>query len=315
MANRYDTNLKLQEIADAIGDPNSNLVGALEDIKTAIENGGGGGGGTTVVPNPPGTPTDTLDSVLIGSTIYEVGGGATPYREVTLYTGSLDLFTNQVINLSDDYTNYDAIRFEYYSYVGYNEYFDKTVDKSTLTNANFVISDFYMYNGAGVNITGEFTATDELTTTKRQSFGYTNLILTRIVGIKRGTQGAIEAVDVGFDNTGTSLQSNDVQGALSELNSNFIANVSGASVALSSTSYTFPSDGYVICSARGADGFSYAEIKDGNGSTFLYPSVQGSSINNTFQQVTYVKKGMSATGNKAGASSANAVAFVPLTTN
>ena len=46
MANRYDTNLILDRIADALeDDQNSALIASLEDIKTAIENGGGGGGG------------------------------------------------------------------------------------------------------------------------------------------------------------------------------------------------------------------------------------------------------------------------------
>ena len=41
MANRFDTNAKLQAIADALGD-NSDLVDALVDIATAISQGGGG---------------------------------------------------------------------------------------------------------------------------------------------------------------------------------------------------------------------------------------------------------------------------------
>lgn len=44
MANRYDTNLKLQAIADAIGDSQSSgLISALEDIADAVAGGGGGG--------------------------------------------------------------------------------------------------------------------------------------------------------------------------------------------------------------------------------------------------------------------------------
>lgn len=36
---------------------------------------GGGGGGTTVVPNPVGTPTDNLNTVQIGQTIYDIPDG------------------------------------------------------------------------------------------------------------------------------------------------------------------------------------------------------------------------------------------------
>ena len=75
MANRYDTNQKLQEIADNLG-ANSGLIDALEDIKTAIDNGGGGGGGTTVIANPSGQPTDTLNTIQIGSTVYDINGGS-----------------------------------------------------------------------------------------------------------------------------------------------------------------------------------------------------------------------------------------------
>lgn len=43
MANQYDTNLKLQAIADAIGDSQSSgLISALEDIADAVAGGGGG---------------------------------------------------------------------------------------------------------------------------------------------------------------------------------------------------------------------------------------------------------------------------------
>ena len=104
-------------------------------------------------------------------------------------------------------------------------------------------------------------------------------------------------------------------GGLNSLNSALTANIVGSATTLSSTAYTFPSDGYVICSARGTDGFSAAVINDGNGVLFASPSVAGTSLANTFQMATYVKKGMSATGGKSGASSANNVVFVPLTTN
>lgn len=35
---------------------------------------GGGGGGTTVIPNPQGTPTDTLNTIQIGQTVYGIPG-------------------------------------------------------------------------------------------------------------------------------------------------------------------------------------------------------------------------------------------------
>ena len=55
--------------------PQSRIEDLLIELKEAIE-AGGGGGGTTVVPNPTGSPTDTLDTVKIGSTIYDIPEGS-----------------------------------------------------------------------------------------------------------------------------------------------------------------------------------------------------------------------------------------------
>lgn len=60
----------------------------------------GGGGGTTVIANPSGTPTDDLDTIQIGSTIYDiVGGGGGPYlpfniRQISRETPTITLATN-----------------------------------------------------------------------------------------------------------------------------------------------------------------------------------------------------------------------------
>jgi hypothetical protein len=60
MANQYDTNLKLQAIADAIGDTSSSgLISALEDIADAVA--GGGGGSSTGLVSDNFSETDTYD--------------------------------------------------------------------------------------------------------------------------------------------------------------------------------------------------------------------------------------------------------------
>lgn len=63
MANQYDTNLKLQAIADAIGDSSSSgLIQALEDIADAVAGGGGGGGSSTAgLVSDNFSETDTYD--------------------------------------------------------------------------------------------------------------------------------------------------------------------------------------------------------------------------------------------------------------
>ena len=62
MANQYDTNLKLQAIADAIGDSQSSgLIQALEDIADAVAGGGGGGSSTAGLVSDNFSETDTYD--------------------------------------------------------------------------------------------------------------------------------------------------------------------------------------------------------------------------------------------------------------
>lgn len=62
MANQYDTNLKLQAIADAIGDSGSSgLISALEDIADAVAGGGGGGSSIAGLVSDNFSETDTYD--------------------------------------------------------------------------------------------------------------------------------------------------------------------------------------------------------------------------------------------------------------
>ena len=62
MANQYETNLKLQAIADAIGDSSSSgLISALEDIADAVAGGGGGGSSTAGLVSDNFSETDTYD--------------------------------------------------------------------------------------------------------------------------------------------------------------------------------------------------------------------------------------------------------------
>ena len=62
MANQYDTNLKLQAIADAIGNSQSSgLISALEDIADAVAGGGGGGSSTAGLVSDNFSETDTYD--------------------------------------------------------------------------------------------------------------------------------------------------------------------------------------------------------------------------------------------------------------
>ena len=72
MANQYDTNLKLQAIADAIGDTQSSgLIQALEDIADAVAGGGGGSSAGLVSDNFSDTDTyDLGDYCIHNNTLY-----------------------------------------------------------------------------------------------------------------------------------------------------------------------------------------------------------------------------------------------------
>lgn len=100
-----------------------NVTGAWDASKwertTAGENGSGGGGGSSVVPNPQESPTDTLETIEIDGTVYDIagsgGGGTGGGLERTLLW---DYVTdnNNVIpyglyteTLHDNINNYDFI--------------------------------------------------------------------------------------------------------------------------------------------------------------------------------------------------------------
>lgn len=76
---------------------------------------GGGGGGSSVIPNPTGTPTDTLDTVSIDGTIYEIqgsGGGGSEGKFDTLWTGDIlvdDGSAVQNITLAESISDYDFL--------------------------------------------------------------------------------------------------------------------------------------------------------------------------------------------------------------
>lgn len=95
-----------------------NVTGAWDPSKwertTAGEEGSGGGGGSSVIPNPQGEPTDTLETIEIEGTVYDIagsGGGGTGdgsfYKETTLWNGS----DSATMTLSESFEDYDAILF------------------------------------------------------------------------------------------------------------------------------------------------------------------------------------------------------------
>ena len=192
MANTYDVTQKLQAIADA------------------ITQGGGGGGGTTVIANPSGTPTDTLSTIQIASTIYDIagGGGGTGYTETTLWSGSP---TTSPINLSDSVLNYDAI---YVECMFNNEaIMCNTIDKQTFVD--HLGTDYISFTS---HANQYFGITPASTTTSFTFFSNAVNGCTIVIGIKyaRGG-GSDQAIDINYDNTQSGLTATNVQDAIDEI--------------------------------------------------------------------------------------------------
>ena len=87
-----------------------------------------GGGSSSVIPNPQGEATDTLTTIEIDGTVYDIagsGGGGSAYRETTLWSGS----DSASMTLSESFENYDAVML---------------VGKNTYNNVNYSISGIWL---------------------------------------------------------------------------------------------------------------------------------------------------------------------------
>lgn len=96
-----------------------NVTGAWDASKwerTTAGEEGAGGGGTSVVPNPQGEPTDTLNTIGIDGTIFDIAGsgGGSAYTETLLYEDTSGAVGTSNITLTDSLDNYDALYFEYF---------------------------------------------------------------------------------------------------------------------------------------------------------------------------------------------------------
>lgn len=80
----------------------------------ASECGDSGSGGTSVVPNPQGEPTDTLETIEIDGTVYDIagsgGGGSARKLYKKLYNGNIT--STGEVTLLESIENYDFIMIE-----------------------------------------------------------------------------------------------------------------------------------------------------------------------------------------------------------
>ena len=200
------------------GLPQSRIEELLLELKEVIEEGGGGGGGTdnynllknlpqingttlkgnktaadlglpSVAANPTGEAVGELTSIGIDGSKYSIPESS-EYEETTVWTGSKDMLTSFKVNITNPYTDYDVLRFEYESgnsTHNFATHYEKLISKDTLSTPEwFSLSDFYLANGAGVNTVGKFTDTTNLSVKLNSVSWFTSCTLTKIVGIKYG---------------------------------------------------------------------------------------------------------------------------------
>lgn len=140
-----------------------------------------GGGGSTVIPNPTGTPTDTLDTVSIDGTIYEIqgGGGGGSAKQDILYVAP----TMSETQISIDFTEYD----EYIIYandvlitqqIPQGVSFPKTVIEKAIADSSNI--SIYGYSSAAC----AYTVTSNSLTKISSAGDYT---ITMIVGVRGGS--------------------------------------------------------------------------------------------------------------------------------
>lgn len=122
-----------------------NVTGAWDASKwertTAGEEGSGGGGGSSVVPNPQGEPTDTLETIEIDGTVYDIagsGGGGGSARKLykKLYNGNIT--STGDLTLLDSIENYDFIMIE----IAYLEGEGNPVCGSTIADVTYLKSTY-----------------------------------------------------------------------------------------------------------------------------------------------------------------------------
>lgn len=139
------------------------------------------GGGSSVIANPSETPTDTLQTVEIDGTIYEIeggsGGGGSSYNENVLYTNSGTTAGN--ITLSSAYTDYDMLYFDIRRSADNTNY---QVPYAYLTSEMIIGEDFQVL-GYNEYISYDITSTTEFTKLNNGGAWY----IYKIVGIKFGS--------------------------------------------------------------------------------------------------------------------------------
>lgn len=161
-----------------------NVTGAWNPAKwertTAGENGSGGGG-SSVVPNPQGSPTDTLETIEIDGTVYDIagsgGGGGSAYEETTLWSGS----DSASMTLSESFENYDAVMI-----IARTTYNNTEYSMSAIWSVDYMKA--HINDGMRFELTGDswyiYFSIADATTFVRQDHYY--FYISNIIGLKLG---------------------------------------------------------------------------------------------------------------------------------
>lgn len=166
-----------------------NVTGAWNASKwerTTAGEEGAGGGGSSVVPNPQGEPTDTLRTIGIDGTIFDIagsggGGGGSAYEETTLWSGS----DSASMTLSESFEDYDAIMV-----VAKTSYNNTEYSMSAVWLTSY-LSD-HINDGMRFGLTGDswyiyFSITDNTTFVRQDQY---SLYISEVKGLKlRGGAG------------------------------------------------------------------------------------------------------------------------------
>lgn len=204
------------------------------EATTAVEEGSGGGGGSSVIPNPTGTPTDTLSTIGIDGTIYGIegsgGGGGDGYTEIVLFEESESTYAG-IKELSDNISNYDELIFRSI-YENSQTTYEQRVSTSLIEEIGYIQNPTSSSN----HISLEFGYDQSFYRMVRgendnelnifQVSGTRHVVT--IIGVKyegSGGGGSSEAEDINYDNTTSHLTSNNVQEAIDEV----VANANTAS--------------------------------------------------------------------------------------
>lgn len=173
-----------------------------------------GGGGSAITPNPQGEPTDTLETIEIDGTVFNIAGsgGGSAYSETTLWSGS----DSASMTLSESFENYDAVML-----VGKNTYNNTDYSISGIWLTSYLkthINDGMRFGLANDSWYVYFSITNDTTFIRQDQY---SIYISEIKGVKFGGGGSSgKAITETTLWTG-SVPSPDTSGVLSEPLSNY----------------------------------------------------------------------------------------------